>query len=78
MTALGYYATKVLGKDTFSPKEMSEWFNHCGFIKPSQMAVAISDAKRKYGYLESAGHGLWKLSTSGENLVIGKLEEPVE
>lgn len=75
ITAIGYYMTKVQARDSFSPKEMSEWFTHCGFQKPSQMAVVIFDARKKYGYVESTGHGQCRLTTSGENLVLGKLEE---
>ncbi len=78
VTALGYFATKIEGKESFSPKEMSTWYNHCGFQKPTQMAVAVFDAKKKYGYLESVGHGQCRLTTSGENLIIGKLEEPMK
>lgn len=38
------------------------------------MPVAVFDTKRKYGYIESTGHGAWRVSTSGENLIVGKLE----
>jgi hypothetical protein len=78
LTALGYYATKIEGKDSFSPKEMADGFGHCGFQKPSQMAVTVFDARKKYGYLETVGHGLCRLTTSGENLIIGKLEEKTD
>jgi hypothetical protein len=69
------YHMKQHDKPTFSPKEMSDWFGICGFQKPAQMPVAVSDAKRKYMYLESAGHGAWKLTTNGDNLVIGKMNQ---
>jgi hypothetical protein len=75
VTALGYYATKIDGKPSFSPKEMSDWYNHCGWQKPSQMPVAIFNARTRYGYLEAVGQGQSRLTNSGENLVIGKLEE---
>jgi hypothetical protein len=75
VTALGYYATKIEGKPSFSPKEMSEWFTHCGWEKPSQMPVPIFTAKTRFGYLEAVGQGQSRLTTSGENFVIGKLEE---
>lgn len=74
VTALGYYATKIEGKDSFSPKEMGDWFTICNFQKPSQMPVAIFDAKKKNGYVENIGHGKWRLTTGGENFVLGKLE----
>lgn len=75
IAVIGYYVAKHDGKNTFSPKEMANWFAMCGFEKPSQMSVAIFDARRKYGYLDSAGHGEWRLTTQGENLVIRKQEE---
>jgi hypothetical protein len=75
IAGIAYYYKTVEKRDSFSPKEMSEWFTHCGFQKPSQMPVAVFDCKRKSGYLENAGHGRWKLSNSGENLIIGKLED---
>jgi hypothetical protein len=54
---------------------MSEWFGHCGFTKPSQMSVVVFDAKRRHGFIDSAGHGQYKLTTNGDNLVIGKLNQ---
>jgi hypothetical protein len=74
IAAIGYYATKIEGRGAFSPREMSEWFSHCGFQKPSQMSVAINDTGRKCGYIESVGHAAWKLTVSGENLIVGKKE----
>jgi hypothetical protein len=72
IAAIAYYVKTQEGRESFAPKEMSEWFTHCGLQKPAQMPVAIFDAKRKYGYLESGGHGKWRLTTGGENLVVGK------
>jgi hypothetical protein len=74
IAAIAYYANKVEGRQTFSPKEIDGWFTMCGFQKPAQMGVAIFDCKRKYGYLENVGRGMWKISTQGENLILGKLE----
>lgn len=75
IAAIAAYVERVEGKGFFSPKEMSDWFTICGFEKPSQMGVALFDAKRKNGTLEKGGHGVWKLSTAGENLVTRKMEE---
>ncbi len=75
IAAVAYFMKNNEGRQSFSPKEMNEWFGFCGFQKPAQMPVAVFDAKRKHGYTESAGHGQWKLSTNGENLVIGKLNQ---
>src|SRR5579863_1557531 len=75
LTAIAFYQGKVGGRMTFSPKEMGDWFTQCGLEKPAQMAVAVYDAKKKNGFVENAGHGSWKLSTQGENLIIRKIEE---
>ena len=75
IAAIAYYVNKIEGRQSFAPKEMDGWFTMCGFQKPSQMGVALFDCKRKYGYLENIGRGMWKISTQGENLILGKLEE---
>lgn len=75
IAALGYYANKIEGKPSFAPKEIDGWFTMCGFQKPAQMPVAIYDAKRKYGYVENIGRGMWRISNQGENLIIGKIED---
>jgi hypothetical protein len=75
IAAIAYYANKIEGRQSFSPKEIDGWFTMCGFQKPSQMGVALFDAKRKYGYLDNFGRGMWRISTQGENLILGKLDE---
>jgi hypothetical protein len=75
--AIAYYQATYMGKDTFSPREMDMWFTHAGQEKPSQMSVGIFDARKRHGYVESAGHGIWRLSTPGENLIIRKMQDPV-
>lgn len=75
IAAVAYYINKVEGRPSFSPKEMDGWFTMCGFQKPSQMAVALFDSKRKYGLTENIGHGMWRISNQGENLIIRKIEE---
>jgi hypothetical protein len=75
IAALAYYANKIEGKPSFSPKEMDGWFTMCGFQKPSQMPMALFDTKRKYGYAESVSRGSWRVSNQGENLIIRKIEE---
>jgi hypothetical protein len=42
------------------------------------MPVAVFEAKRRFGYVESAGHGAWKIASEGENLIVRKLEEAGE
>jgi hypothetical protein len=75
IAAIAYYYKTYEGRQFFSPKEMDNWFAICGFQKPSQMPVAMSDASRKYGFVESSARGQWRLTTSGENLIIGKLNQ---
>jgi hypothetical protein len=78
LAVIAYHAVKEAGKPTFSVKEMNDWFGLCGFKKPIQMPVALSDAKRKYGYLENKGRDQWTLATGGENLVLSLLESRAE
>ncbi len=70
IAAIAYYAIKVQNKPYFSVKEMGDWFGLCGFQKPAVMPVAMSDAKRKYGYVESRGRDQWVISTAGENRIM--------
>jgi hypothetical protein len=74
IAVLAYYSAKYDQRPSFSVKEMSDWFGLCGFKKPTQMPVAMSDAKRKYGYVESKGRDQWTISTGGENLVLEMTE----
>ncbi len=75
IAALAYYVNKVEGRSAFSPKEMDGWFTMCGFQKPTQMSVALYDAKRKYGYIENVNRGNWRISNQGENAIIAKVEK---
>jgi hypothetical protein len=75
IAALAYYANKIEGKPSFSPKDMDGWFTMCGFQKPSQMPVAMFDSKRKYGLTDNVSRGNWRISNQGENLIIRKIEE---
>jgi len=75
IAAVAYYAKLYENRQAFSPKEMAEWFGHCGFTKPAQMSVVVFDARRRHGFLETAGHGQYKLTTNGDNLIIGKLNQ---
>ncbi len=70
IAAIAYYAIKVEDRASFSVKEMSDWFGLCGFQKPAIMAVALSDAKRKYGYVDNKGRDQWTITTAGENIIM--------
>lgn len=74
IAALAYHAIKIQQKQYFSVKEMDDWFGLCGFKKPTMIAVGLSDAKRRYGYVVSKGRDQWTITTGGENLIIEKLE----
>jgi hypothetical protein len=75
IAAIAYYINKIEGRHSFAPKDMDGWFTMCGFQKPSQMPVALFDAKRKYGYVDNIGRAMWRISTQGENLIAGKKED---
>lgn len=78
VAAIAYYQMHGLKTTAFAPKEMNDWFVQCGLEKPAQMSVAISDTRKRNGFVESSGHGMWRLSTQGENFIIRKLEEASE
>jgi len=73
IAGVAYYMKDRESRDTFSPKEMDNWFTIAGLQKPSQMPVGLFDARKRYGYVESAGHGKWRVTSQGENLVVGRL-----
>jgi len=75
IAAIAYYINKIEGRQSFAPKEMDGWFTMCGFQKPTQMPVALYDAKRKYGYVDNIGRAMWRISTQGENLIARKNED---
>ncbi len=70
IAVLAFHSAKYDQKPSFTVKDMNDWFGLCGFKKPSQMPVALSDARRKYGYVESKGRDQWTIATGGENLVL--------
>lgn len=75
IATLAYHANKIQGRTSFSPKEVDGWFTMCGFPKPAQMSVSLYDAKRKYGYIENIGRGMWRIAGKGERLVLEKMKD---
>lgn len=73
IVALGFYHSRYQGEDSFSPKQMEQWFDHAGLVKPAQMPVAIFAARKRYGYVDSPSHGRWKVTVAGENAITRKL-----
>src|SRR5260370_33013562 len=63
IAAIGYYHKHFASRPNLSPKEFGDLFTQCSFQKPQQMAVAVFDSKRKHGFMESAVHGIWRIST---------------
>jgi len=75
IAAIVYHAIKITNKPWVTVKEVEDWFGLCGFQKPTKMAFAMFDARRKYDYVESKGRDQWTIKTSGENLIIDLLEK---
>jgi len=78
IAAIAYHKKEVEDIETFTPKEMGDWFTSCGFKKPNQMPVAVHDARKRYDYIESTSRGKWGLTTNGLNLIVGKLNDNTE
>jgi len=78
ITAIAHYKKDVENLESFTPKEMGEWFTNCGFKKPNQMPVAVHDARKRYGYVENSSRGKWRLTVNGLNLIVGKLNNHEE
>jgi hypothetical protein len=75
IATIAAYVKRFENRETFRPKEMSDWFTHCGFQKPAQMGVALQDTKSNSGFIENTGYGKWKITPAGENFVTRKLEQ---
>jgi hypothetical protein len=72
IATIATYQKRYQNRDFFSPKEMEDWFSHFGFSKPTQMTVAVFDAKKGMGYVENVGYAKWRLTPTGENFVVRK------
>lgn len=77
ITLLAYHSKEINKEPSFTAKEMSVWFGLCGFQKPAQMAVALSDTRRRLGYIDNKGRDQWVITTAGENFVLNLLEGKV-
>ncbi|MCE9543988.1 MAG: hypothetical protein K8T25_00460 [Planctomycetia bacterium] len=75
VAAIAYHVKHQENRESFSPKEMGSWFTIAGLQKPKQMPVAMFAAKKRHGYVDSAGHGKFRLATNGENLVTSKMND---
>jgi hypothetical protein len=70
-----YYLQKIIGRKTVLHDEIGECFRHLGLKAPANIQVCLSEAKRKYKYVDMPGNGTVKLSPAGVNLVEKKLFE---
>lgn len=70
-----YYLQRIRGRKTVVHEEISDCFRHLDIKPPANIQVCLSEAKRKYKYVDMPGNGTVKLSTAGANLVEKKLFE---
>ncbi len=57
-------------KDEMSTAEIRAALLQAPFRPPDQMAQAVTDCRRRYGYIEAGSKkGFWRLSNQGETLV---------
>ena len=67
---IAFYVTEKEKRPYFTPKEMENWLLLCGFKKPSNIHVALSDCKRHYGFIQSKGRGEWTATAGASNLIL--------
>ncbi|OGD79766.1 MAG: hypothetical protein A2Y64_00280 [Candidatus Coatesbacteria bacterium RBG_13_66_14] len=68
-----YYLQRILGRKTVLHGEIGECFRHLGLKVPANIQVCLSEAKRKYKYVDMPGNGTVKLTPTGTTLVEKKL-----
>ena len=64
-------------KTDVTTKDMEKYFKQAGFRLPTRIAQLLVDAKSS-GYLDSAGHGKYRLNPVGHNLVVHSLPKSKE
>src|SRR6266568_5834429 len=70
MATVLHYKRKYETKDELSGEEIRAALIQGGHRPPESMAQALTDGRRKYGYIEAGTKkGLWRLSHQGETLV---------
>jgi len=71
-TLVAYYlkqeAPKDERKDEIGKEDVDKYFVQAGFPLPTKTAFTLPNTKNA-GYLETAGHGKYKLNSVGHNLV---------
>lgn len=73
---VAYYLSEIAQGDQHSdvvnPSHISKYFKEAAYELPSQAHKPLANAKDS-GYLESAGHGAYRLNAVGHNLIAHKL-----
>jgi len=69
---LANLAPDELKKDTISTSDVTKYFDQAGYPLPSLARNTLPNTKNA-GYLDSAGHGKYKLNPVGHNLVVHNL-----
>jgi hypothetical protein len=68
-----YYLQKIITRKTVLHGEIAECFRHLGLKAPANIQVCLSEAKRKYKYVDMPGNGTVRLTPTGIALVEKKL-----
>jgi hypothetical protein len=69
---LSHVAAQKERKEAISTKDIETWFKIAGYKLPTAPAFTLPNAKNA-GYLDSIGHGEYKLNPVGYNLVVHSL-----
>lgn len=70
IAAILHYARKVEGKDEVSGAEIRSGLVQGRHRPPGNLAQALTDCRRKYGYIQTGSKkGLWTLTHSGETTI---------
>jgi hypothetical protein len=73
---VAYYVSHLAAqkdrKNAISTKDIETWFKIAGYKLPTAPAFTLPNAKNA-GYLDSVGHGEYKLNPVGYNLVVHSL-----
>jgi hypothetical protein len=68
-----YYLQRIVGRKTVLHGEIAECFRHLGLKAPANIQVCLSEAKRKYKYVDMPGNGTVRITPTGVTLVEKKL-----
>ncbi len=69
-----YYLNRELGREPIIHEDVCRCFRHLDIKPPSNVQVCLSEAKRKYGFVEMPGNGTVLLTRKGEAFVKSQFE----